>query len=82
VVTDGEVIAEVGPGAILGEMALLDHGHRTATLRAMPLTHVVGSTERHCLLPAYLSYPAVTARRTGRRAQPAPQAAADVRARA
>jgi Cyclic nucleotide-binding domain len=35
VVTDGEVVAEVGPGAILGEMALLDRGHRTATLRAV-----------------------------------------------
>ncbi len=35
VVTDGEVVAEVGPGAILGEMALLDHGRRTATLRAV-----------------------------------------------
>jgi Cyclic nucleotide-binding domain len=35
VVTDGAVVAEVGPGAILGEMALLDHGNRTATLRAL-----------------------------------------------
>jgi Cyclic nucleotide-binding domain len=35
VVTDGKVIAEVGPGAILGEMALLEQGHRTATLRAV-----------------------------------------------
>jgi Cyclic nucleotide-binding domain len=31
---DGESIAEVGPGAILGEMALLEGGRRTATLRA------------------------------------------------
>jgi hypothetical protein len=31
---DGETIAEVGPGAILGEMALLEGGRRTATLRA------------------------------------------------
>jgi Cyclic nucleotide-binding domain len=35
VVSDGKVIAEVGPGAILGEMALLEHGRRTATLRAV-----------------------------------------------
>jgi hypothetical protein len=35
VVTDGEVVAEVGPGAILGEMALLERGQRTATLRAV-----------------------------------------------
>jgi cyclic nucleotide-binding protein len=32
---DGETITEVGPGAILGEMALLQGGRRTATLRAV-----------------------------------------------
>jgi Cyclic nucleotide-binding domain len=32
---DGRRVAEVGPGAILGEMALLEGGRRTATLRAM-----------------------------------------------
>jgi Cyclic nucleotide-binding domain len=32
---DGEEVVEVGPGAILGEMALLEGGRRTATLRAM-----------------------------------------------
>jgi Cyclic nucleotide-binding domain len=31
---DGEVMTEVGPGAILGERALLEGGTRTATLRA------------------------------------------------
>ncbi len=31
---DGETVAEVGPGAILGERALLEGGRRTATLRA------------------------------------------------
>jgi CRP-like cAMP-binding protein len=31
---DGELVAQVGPGAILGEMALLKGGRRTATLRA------------------------------------------------
>ncbi len=31
---DGEVVAEVGPGAILGERAALEGGVRTATLRA------------------------------------------------
>ena len=34
VVVDGEPIAEVGPGAILGERAVLEGGLRTATLRA------------------------------------------------
>ena len=32
---DGGQLAEVGPGAILGEMALLEQGRRTATLRAV-----------------------------------------------
>jgi len=32
---DGKPVAEVGPGAILGEMALLGEGRRTATLRAV-----------------------------------------------
>ncbi|MEX2031473.1 MAG: cyclic nucleotide-binding domain-containing protein, partial [Dehalococcoidia bacterium] len=35
VVVDGEPIAEVGPGAILGERAVLEGGARTATLRAL-----------------------------------------------
>ena len=32
---DGEPIAEVGPGAILGERAILEGGRRTSTLRAV-----------------------------------------------
>lgn len=32
---DGKPVAEVGPGAILGERALLEGGTRTATLRAL-----------------------------------------------
>jgi len=31
---DGEVVAEIGPGAILGERAILEGGRRTSTLRA------------------------------------------------
>ncbi|HTK45636.1 MAG TPA: cyclic nucleotide-binding domain-containing protein [Patescibacteria group bacterium] len=31
---DGEVVAEIGPGAIVGERAALEQGLRTATLRA------------------------------------------------
>jgi hypothetical protein len=34
-VLSGQPVVEVGPGAILGEMALLEGGRRTATLRAM-----------------------------------------------
>jgi hypothetical protein len=35
VVVDDDAVAEVGPGAILGERALLEGGVRTATLRAL-----------------------------------------------
>ncbi len=35
VVVDGAPIAEVGPGAILGERAVLEGGVRTATLQAV-----------------------------------------------
>jgi CRP-like cAMP-binding protein len=31
---DGEEVAEIGPGAIVGERALLEGGTRTATLSA------------------------------------------------
>ncbi|GAB1817169.1 cyclic nucleotide-binding domain-containing protein [Herbidospora sp. RD11066] len=32
---DGRELGRVGPGAVLGERALLEHGHRTATLTAL-----------------------------------------------
>lgn len=32
---DGDVLAEVGPGALLGERAILEEGRRTSTLRAV-----------------------------------------------
>jgi hypothetical protein len=32
---DGNQVAELGPGAVVGERALLEHGRRTATLRAV-----------------------------------------------
>jgi hypothetical protein len=38
---DGEVVAEIGPGAILGERALLEGGTRSATLRAVTRAKVV-----------------------------------------
>jgi hypothetical protein len=43
---DGEIVAEVGPGAILGEMAILQGGKRTSTLRArVPSVVVVAPPE-------------------------------------
>ncbi|HZB97217.1 MAG TPA: cyclic nucleotide-binding domain-containing protein [Candidatus Sulfotelmatobacter sp.] len=37
---NGNIVAEVGPGAILGERALLEGGRRTATLKAVTRVHV------------------------------------------
>jgi Cyclic nucleotide-binding domain len=41
VLVDGEVVAELGPGAIAGERAQLEGGRRTATLRAKTTAKVV-----------------------------------------
>jgi Cyclic nucleotide-binding domain len=38
---DGETVAEIGPGAILGERAVVEGGKRTATLRAVTAAKVV-----------------------------------------
>ena len=38
---DGETVAQVGPGAVLGARALLEGGRRTATLRAVTPVKVV-----------------------------------------
>ena len=41
---DGDAVAEVGPGSILGERALIEEGLRTSTLRATtPVTVAVAS---------------------------------------
>jgi CRP-like cAMP-binding protein len=43
---DGEALAEVGPGALLGERAILEGGLRTSTLRAVTRCRVaVASAE-------------------------------------
>lgn len=39
---DGETVAQLGPGAIIGERAVLEGGTRTATLRAVTPCKVVG----------------------------------------
>lgn len=41
---DGKSVAEVGPGAILGERALLEGGSRTSTLRALTPVRVAVAT--------------------------------------
>ncbi len=44
---DGRVIAEIGPGAILGERAFLERGRRTATLRAATRSRVAVASAGH-----------------------------------
>jgi CRP-like cAMP-binding protein len=44
---DGERIAEIGPGAILGERSQLEGGRRTSTLRAVtPCKVAIASTDQ------------------------------------
>jgi hypothetical protein len=38
---DGEVLGEIGPGAVLGERAVLEGGRRTATIRAVTRCRLV-----------------------------------------
>lgn len=49
---DGKPITEVGPGAILGERALLEGGTRTATLRALTPVRVAVATPDQVSLDA------------------------------
>jgi hypothetical protein len=44
---DGRQVAEVGPGAILGERAILERGTRTATLRALTACRVASVPRRY-----------------------------------
>lgn len=44
---DGEPVAEVGPGAVLGERAILEDGRRTATLRASTRVRVAAVPAKH-----------------------------------
>jgi len=52
VTIDGQIVAKVGPGDCVGEMALLDGGPRTATVTALtPMTvYVLSSVEFRSLL--------------------------------
>jgi len=44
---DGLPVAEVGPGALLGERAVLEHGRRTSTLRAVtPVKVAVAAADK------------------------------------
>jgi hypothetical protein len=64
---DGAPVAQVGPGAVVGERALLEGGHRTATLRAMTACRVAAASGAE-LSPEMLSELAAGHRREG--AQP------------
>jgi hypothetical protein len=61
---DGETVAEIGPGAIIGERALLEGGTRTATLRAVTPCKVVAVAADQ-IEPSALEELAVGRRREG-----------------
>ncbi len=44
---DGQAVAQVGPGAIVGERAVVEQGSRTATLRALTACRVVSVARRY-----------------------------------
>jgi cyclic nucleotide-binding protein len=46
---DGDTVAQVGPGTVLGELAVLGDGRRTATLRAVRPSRVAVLTPTHRL---------------------------------
>jgi CRP-like cAMP-binding protein len=56
VVKGGEVIARLGPGECVGEMAALDYEPRSATVRASGSTHMV-RLERNDLMDLLTDYP-------------------------
>lgn len=45
----GKVIEEVGPGQVVGEMSLIDHGARSAEVTALELTQVIPIDEARFL---------------------------------
>jgi CRP/FNR family cyclic AMP-dependent transcriptional regulator len=46
---NGKKVASVGPGAVVGELSLLDHGPRTATVTTDSETTVLVIDQRHFL---------------------------------
>jgi Cyclic nucleotide-binding domain len=63
---DGAAVAQVGPGAVLGERALLEGGRRTATLRAVTACKVAAASGVE-VAPEVLSELAAGHRREGDR---------------
>ncbi len=61
---DGAALAQVGPGAVLGERALLEGGRRTATLRAVTRCKVAAASGAE-VAPELLSELAAGHRREG-----------------
>jgi CRP-like cAMP-binding protein len=44
---DGQQVAEIGPGAIIGERAVIESGTRTATVRAVTACRVATLPRRY-----------------------------------
>jgi DNA-binding CsgD family transcriptional regulator len=67
---DTAQVGELGPGAVIGERALLEHGYRTATLRAVTKCVIATAAKRH-IDQDRLAGPAERHHREDTRAQPA-----------
>jgi hypothetical protein len=52
---DGTQVGELGPGAVIGERAVLEHGHRTATLRAATNCVIATAAKNHIDRPRLAS---------------------------
>jgi hypothetical protein len=61
---DGTQVAELGPGAVAGERALLEHGRRTATLRAVTSCVVATAPRTRAIRTASPASPNCTAGKT------------------
>lgn len=61
---DGREIAQIGPGAMVGERAILEGGTRTATLRAATRVKVATADGAQWTEPCWSTWPGSTAERT------------------
>ena len=76
---DGEDVAEIGPGAVVGERAALEGGVRTATLRATTRARVARSIPRRSGSSSRCRRRAVELGQLRARASPAASPTADAR---
>ena len=69
VLVGGERLAEIGPGAVLGERALLEGGRRTSTLRALTRCKVACVSTRRSSASGWSSCGSTTGEKTSAEAR-------------